>query len=375
MSLRPYFRFARSVLLRDRPIYVHVAVTDRCDLRCRACTIWRRDKSMEEMTIGQIRRLAEVLDHLGCIQVSLGGGEPALRSDLPEVAEAFIKRGIKTRVLTNGVAMTPDIADSLLSAGLREISFSLDTLDRKYQEILDGAKGSYQKRIDNLLSLAEKMTALKSMPVLNTMVTPENIEELPTILQLAEKIGFAVSFIPIHLSQEQAKDHRFYSADNRLRFSEDDQAKAAKSYDALIEAKKSGAPIVNSTPFLKGSPEYLINKNASWSCLAGRSYLSVSPDGKVTPCHIFEGDDKWAIGFEKFHEAFRSSSYRYELSRLTKSCEGCFRPCWAEISYMVTDPRGMLEMAWLQFTGKKQKQRFDAQEVREWIANQSKSSS
>ncbi len=370
MSLRHYIRFARSVLLRDRPIYVHVALTDQCDLRCRACTIWRREKPMESMTIGRIRRLAEVLNHLGCIQVSLGGGEPALRKDLPEVVDAFLKQGIRTRVLTNGVAMTPEIADSLLSAGLREVSFSLDSLDPKYQESLDGQKGSYQIRMENLISLAEKMSALKSIPVLNTMVTPENIEQLPSILLLAEKIGFAVSFIPIHLNPDTNGDHRFYSDDRRLRFAKEDEAEVKGIYRRIIEAKGKGAPIVNSTPFLAESPGYLLTGQTSWPCLAGRSYLSVSPDGKVTPCHIFEGDKKWSIDFEDFPARFRTSAYRYELRRLTTSCEGCFRPCWAEISYMVTDFHSMAEMAWLQLTQGKSSRRFEADAVREWIAGQ-----
>ena len=93
-SISPYLKFLRGLVLRDRPIYFHYAVTSRCNLRCQSCSIWRRPT--DELDVAQVNELAEVASRMGCVQVSLGGGEPAMREDLPDIVQAFQSRGMNT---------------------------------------------------------------------------------------------------------------------------------------------------------------------------------------------------------------------------------------------------------------------------------------
>ncbi len=341
MSLRSYFRFGRSLLLRDRPVYVHYAVTSRCNLRCRSCVIWRRDEP--ELDTGQVAEMAAMFARLGCVQASLGGGEPALRKDLADIVKIFQSQGIRTRVLTNGVAMTPKISSKLVEAGLREVSFSLDSLDEGVQDSLDNTGKTYRTRMDNLLALARTLPRRGSLPVLNTVVTPRNLMELPDIIDFAEEIGFFVSLIPIHLADSEGDEHRFYSGDEGLRFGRKDARRVRRVYQDILDRKRRGARIVNSTAFLRQSPEYLLHGTASWPCRAGEQFLSVSPDGRISPCHAFEG--QWGFDHREFEAAFATSAYRDEVRQRAASCEGCFRPCWAEIGLLMGRPDSLLEMA------------------------------
>ena len=339
MVLRSYLRFARSLVLRDRPVYVHYAVTSRCNLRCRACTIWRRQEN--ELTCDEVGELAAMVARLGCVQVSLGGGEPSLRPDLPEILGHFRSRRIRTRVLTNGVAMTPPIGEALVRAGMREVSFSLDSLEPDVSDDLDNVGSTYHQRIRNLLALARALPRRGVLPVLNTVVTRRNLDELIDIVDFAGELGFHVSLIPVHVAG--TAEHRFYSDDDQLQFRPADEPRLRDVYDRVLRARSRGARIINSTAFLERSPDYLLGRPVDWPCRAGEQFLSVSPDGSASPCHAFEGDR--GIPFRQLEATMGSEDYRAVVRQRVASCEGCFRPCWAEIGLMMGGPRSLAEMA------------------------------
>ena len=339
------FRFLRALLGRDRPVYIHWAVTTKCNLRCRMCEIWKRE-AKDELGLDQIEELAAILAEVGCVQVSLGGGEPALREDLPEIVEILMASGLKTRVLTNGVAMTPSLTDRLLARGLGEVSFSLDSLNRERQERIDGVPGTFDKRLKNLVYLAEKLPRRNSLPILNTVVTPDNVGELSGIADMAADIGFYVSFIPIHLPPADESGHRFFGQAPDWRFGKHSEKDLRDVFAHLVEKKRRGAPIVNSTSFLERSVDYLVNGRASWRCRAGELFHSISPQGKVAPCHAFEG--VWEIDFRDLPGLIGSPSFLKDVRQRVENCEGCFRPCWAEISFMMLEARALREMVKVQ---------------------------
>ena len=363
-SISPYLKFLRGLVLRDRPIYFHYAVTSRCNLRCQSCSIWRRPT--DELTIAEVNELADVAARMGCVQVSLGGGEPAMRDDLPDIVRAFQSRGMNTRVLSNGVALTRRKIQRLIDAGLREVSVSLDSLDPETQDSLDNAAGAHKKRLENLLALAELLPRRGSLPLLNTVVTARNVEQLPQIVRFAERIGFHASLIPVHLAG--GSDHRFYTDDDELRFDDGQARRLRQVYAELLSMKRRGATIINSSVFLEQSPAYLLSGEASWPCRAGELFVSVGPNGKVAACHAFEGTDD-EVPFNRFEQAFFAPGYRDATRRKARACEGCYRPCWTEISYLVFDRRSLLEMARVQLKNRLRPRRVDLGAIRELMAS------
>jgi MoaA/NifB/PqqE/SkfB family radical SAM enzyme len=71
------------------PVFVMMFVTNRCDARCRCCFYWRHlnRNDEDELSIDEIDALAQSLGPI--LQVTLTGGSPELREDLPEVARRF----------------------------------------------------------------------------------------------------------------------------------------------------------------------------------------------------------------------------------------------------------------------------------------------
>ena len=70
------------------PVSLIFFVTSRCNLLCTHCFYWEElNKKKDELTLKEIEKIAQTLPSL--LTVSLTGGEPYLRSDLPQIAEAF----------------------------------------------------------------------------------------------------------------------------------------------------------------------------------------------------------------------------------------------------------------------------------------------
>ena len=64
--------------------YVHLSVTDRCDLRCRYCMTARMKflPRREILTLEELGALATILIARGVRKIRLTGGEPLVRRDV-----------------------------------------------------------------------------------------------------------------------------------------------------------------------------------------------------------------------------------------------------------------------------------------------------
>jgi len=111
---------------------LRVSVTDRCNIRCFYCMpnenvqfLPRRDI----LTFEEIERFVRVAASLGVNKLRLTGGEPLVRSGLPElVARLAAIEGIYDIALTTNGILLEEQAHALKDAGLTRINISLDAL-------------------------------------------------------------------------------------------------------------------------------------------------------------------------------------------------------------------------------------------------------
>lgn len=112
--------------------YLRIAVTDRCNLRCTYCMpaeghAWQ--SSTQLLTFGEILRVASMLAGEGVRKIRLTGGEPLLRTGIPDlVAELRAIPGIDTVAITSNGTRLAAQAAALRGAGLDAVNISLDTL-------------------------------------------------------------------------------------------------------------------------------------------------------------------------------------------------------------------------------------------------------
>lgn len=338
-----------------RLTYVHAGVTHRCNLRCTMCGVYRRAGKLPEASPRRWRETAKVLADLGATTVSLGGGEPFLRRDLPEIVAAFADHGFRVRVLTNGVAIAEEPLRACLAAGLADLSFSLDTLDEKRQERFDGLPGGLPQRLANLAMLSQVLPP-KVRVLINTVINDRNLDDLLRLSDLAYRLGHFISFIPVHLREGEGDD--FFGADPALRIAGEKETELRRLIDQLIADKRRRRHIANSRAFLAAIPDFLLHGKTDWICRAGRTYLSLRPDAKASICHHYETSD--AIEVERIAAEWSSSKVRQSIA----ACPNCLRPCWTEVALLTRCPSAIWDQMRLQLRGVRLRPPLSEMEIR-----------
>jgi radical SAM protein with 4Fe4S-binding SPASM domain len=74
--------------------------------------------------------------------ITLTGGEPLLRDDLPEIAAAARETGFAVAVATNGLLLTPALAGELFRSGVRHFDIGVETSLPEASRGIAGASGT-----------------------------------------------------------------------------------------------------------------------------------------------------------------------------------------------------------------------------------------
>jgi radical SAM enzyme (rSAM/lipoprotein system) len=117
--------------------------------------------------------------------IVITGGEPLLRKDLEECGEELYTRGYPWGVVTNGYLLNRSRLNSLLNAGLRSITVSLDGLEGSHNWLRNNPQ-SYQKAFD-AITLLPVIPNLKYDVV--TCVNPRNLMELEMLKESLINVG------------------------------------------------------------------------------------------------------------------------------------------------------------------------------------------
>ncbi len=179
-----------------RPLMFSYYVTHRCDLSCRYCcdSDGKRFKEdpVPELKTDDARRLLRLLREAGDT-LDVTGGEPLLRDDLEEILAHAQAVGLRTVLNTKGLGLArrPDL--------LRHTSvlvLSLDTLDPVSLARVIGRPMEVAQEVLAALDYAlETCRRTKTMLVLASVVTPDNLQEVTQVLEFAvdHGVGFQVS--------------------------------------------------------------------------------------------------------------------------------------------------------------------------------------
>jgi len=162
--------------------FLRFSASPNCNLRCVYCKPEHANPNM--MSDTEIVETIRAAHKLGVNRVQYTGGESTLRTSLPDIIAEATKIGIQFQTLaTNGVIFNR-MASGYKEAGLTGVSISLDSLDRETVKQISGADV-----LDTVLGAIGQSCDLFPQVMLNTVVLPQNVDELPAFIGLAEKIG------------------------------------------------------------------------------------------------------------------------------------------------------------------------------------------
>jgi cyclic pyranopterin phosphate synthase len=213
-------------VLRD----LRVSITDRCNFRCLYCLpeteaaqnfyrgrwatlphsnpIARQWQPRSKiLSFEEIERVVRVAVGLGIQKVRLTGGEPLLRQNVEELVRGISKiPGITDLAMTSNGFLFPKLGPALREAGLRRISFSLDSLDRANFQKITGRDGLDEVLASIRLARELGMEPVKVNAVIIRTINEHEIEALADFARKEELVMRFIEFMPLDSAHAWQKE-------------------------------------------------------------------------------------------------------------------------------------------------------------------------
>ncbi len=289
----------RRVSANRTPRALIFFVTHRCNLRCSHCFFWREiNQEIPELTLEEIRRIARSMHHP--LSLSITGGEPFLRSDLPDILDAFHDGcGMhEAAVATNGV-LTERIVDSVAAILERRylssfgVQVSIDGTEAAHDAIRQ-VPGTFRKAMRTITALTELAKRDGRLSVhAGVAVQKRNLSELEavvdTLLPFRVPIRFNIvrggSFGVFGLPRSAAVDHDPADHDNTF-LNVEDIRQAYQRLKRLNETAPYRFWSERQRTIWKHSIAMLETRRPVFPCYASRMESVLYAQGDVAFCEL-----------------------------------------------------------------------------------------
>lgn len=325
--------------LMPSPRTVTVAVTGRCNLRCRYCFYAGEMEALKDLPGEVWLSFFERLGELGVLSVTLTGGEAFTRADLFSLIDGITDHRMRYSILSNGTLLDDALLERF-EEGKRRVR--LDTI----QVSIDGSTAKVHdanrpRSFDRAIAGLRRLVARKLPASVRVTISQANLEDLEGIAKLlledvgvpaistneATAIGSGCENRPTlaltSAQQVQAMEaledlQRRYPG--RLKAQAGPQAKRVM-FQEMEHAKRTGeAPTRREMGRLTGC-----------GCVFSR--IDILHDGTIVPCHMLHAlalgnirqdslTDVW-----QHHPILRAMRERRAISML--DVEGCGNCEWA----------------------------------------------
>ena len=164
-------------------------VTQACNHACLHCYNYWNHPGWREPRLnghGDLRPLlGHVLDQVECRHVTLTGGEPTLRADLPDIVSYLNGRGVAVTLISNGRRLTDPLVADLIGRGVGLFEIPLLSYRRAVHDALSAAPGAF----DAALAAIAAVRYRGGHVVAAFVATRRNLPDLADTLKLAFAFG------------------------------------------------------------------------------------------------------------------------------------------------------------------------------------------
>ncbi|WP_228850588.1 radical SAM/SPASM domain-containing protein [Aegicerativicinus sediminis] len=173
--------------------HVHLAITNKCALRCDHCYAWDNLNQRDPLNKEEMISVIQKIQSLGTAQIHFTGGEPMIKLDI--LLELVRAGNWKSNLWlnTSGFKLTFENARKLKKEGLTGVMISLDHFEENKHNDFRKYKGAYRCAIEGAKNCINNgLVTAFSICVSNEFVTVTNLDRY---MELAKDIG--VHFVQI----------------------------------------------------------------------------------------------------------------------------------------------------------------------------------
>lgn len=300
----------RPFLAFSQPRMMNIELTTRCPLHCPQCYCdLTRGKDMAPAVAIRFIKEAGVLK---IPQINLSGGETMLYPHLLDLIACCRDNGICANVALSGYGFNEDVLRQMEAEGVGGIFISLNG---STEEVNSCSRDGFDLAI-------KALQVLKNAHFLNYAINwvanRGNVADFPNILSLAESYE-TPAIVVMAFKPDASREMSAFPSREQLIFLAD--------YIKEHRNSKVKIKIENCFSQLKAliGQKYFINLNQGIDkgCQAGRDSMSVSVDGKLTPCRHLEYEESYASIAEYWNNSPVLEQLRDVENDTRKPCQGC----------------------------------------------------
>lgn len=302
--------------LRPEPRAAVIRLTNACNAKCKFCGIWR-EENISQLDNAWLDKLPKSLKN-----ITLSGGEPFLRSDLPEIIERITSVCDKSRIViaTNGI-LTDRITEQMrkiikIYPGIA-VRLSMDAIGELHDNIR-GIKDAFACVTDTLKSL--KQLKVRDLGIAIT-VSDINISEITGVYGVARKEK-------VRFNCQVAHNSDFYYRSNNSEINQKDLLKEQLNSIILCDLKSFTPQRLFKAYYYRGLWNYTNRLPRIYPCNAGSLFFYLGNNGNIYPC-IFLGIEMGNLQNRSFDDIW-SGSLAYRAREDVKRCNlNCWVTCTA----------------------------------------------
>lgn len=273
--------------LMKTPREVEIALTSRCNLRCRYCSHFTSPGEVDDLPASEWLRFFQELNHCSVLRVTLEGGEVFCRPDLRQLLQGIADNRMRFTILSNGTLIDDDLAACIASLGRCDgVQVSIDGSRPSTNDPARGA-GTHRRAVAAVQTLMRHGVPVRVRVTIHKF----NVKDLEEVARLLlEELG-----LPSFSTNSAGylglcrRNSAFLQLDVQERMlAMESLLRLARRYPGRISA--TAGPLAEAwnwlemTRALESGLESLPGGGYLSGCGGMWSRIGVRPDGVIVPC-------------------------------------------------------------------------------------------
>lgn len=301
------------IIYKDNPTSAVFEITHRCNMNCRFC-YQKGSASLNDLSLNDAQKIMDEFSKSGIRRIVFIGGEPFLHPEWNEILSYAYGLGIKCLFISNGTAITKELAYKTFhyaKEGIISIHGDEDTHD-----FITSSPGSYRKAIDGIGNLLE---AGFRVGIYYT-ITRDNYSQLyPAIRKLFISEKLKIDWVAVNRDLPHGAGREYFK--NPL--TDEEYLEVFRQLERMEEEFLLPVFLEVAYPLCRVDPKY---HRYILTCQSGISNITIDVRGNMKFCPVMDSACLGNIFKQSLIETWQHSpvlAFHRSLSWLEEKCLKC----------------------------------------------------